>query len=106
MEEITIQKEYHNISENIINKGLESKMTCNKVAYNMSLNEQESTSQVKQQISDEFIQENKYYTNIRKQRHLKTEQSQQIKSPDVDTEARSKEVENQTKKLESKENIT
>ena len=64
----------------------------------MSLNEQESTSQVKQQISDELIQENDYHTNIRKQRHLKTEQSQQIKNADVDTETKGKEVENQIKK--------
>ena len=55
-----------------------------------SLNEQESTSQVEQQIYAELIQENNYYTNIRKQRYLKTEQSQQIKTPDVDTETKSK----------------
>lgn len=55
----------------------------------MSLNEQESTSQVKKQISDEFIQENNYHTNIMKQRYLKTKQSRQIKTPDVDTETKS-----------------
>ena len=55
---------------------MESKMIHNKITYNMSLNEQE---QVKQEISDEFTQENNYHTNIRKQNHLKTEQAQQIK---------------------------
>ena len=84
---------------------MESKMTCNKITHSMSLNKQENTSQVKQQISDELIQENNYHTNIRKQRHLKIEQSQQIKTPDVETETKSKEVENQTKKLQIKENI-
>ena len=34
----------------------------------MSLNKQENTSQMKQQISDELIQENNNYANIRKQR--------------------------------------
>ena len=43
---------------------------------------------------------------IRNQRQLKTEQSQQIKISDVDTETNSKEVEDQDKKLESKDNIT
>ena len=32
----------------------------------MSLNEEESRSQVKQQISEELIQENDYHTDIRK----------------------------------------
>ena len=81
-------------------------MTCNKIAYNMSLNKQESSSQVKQKMSDELIQRSDYHTNIRKQRHLKTEQSQQIKTPDVDAETKNKDVENQTKKLKSKDNIT
>ena len=85
---------------------MESKMTCNKIAYNMSLNKQESSSQVKQKMSDELIQRSDYHTNIRKQRHLKTEQSQQIKTPDVDAETKNKDVENQTKKLKSKDNIT
>ena len=71
----------------------------------MILNKQESSSQVKHQVSDELIQEIDYHTKIRKQRQLKTEQSQQIKIPDVDTETKSKEVENQTKNLESKDNI-
>ena len=48
VEETTVQIEYHNISANIINKGMESKMTYNKITYNMSLNEKESSSQVKQ----------------------------------------------------------
>ena len=30
VEETTGRKEYHNISENIINKGMENKMTCNR----------------------------------------------------------------------------
>ena len=68
VEETTVQKEHHNISENIINKGMESKMTYIKITCNMSLNKQENTSQMKQQISDELIQENNHYTNIRKQR--------------------------------------
>ena len=62
------------------------------------------TSETK--ISEEFIHENDYHTEIRKQRQLKTKQSQQIKIPDVDTETKSKEVEDQNKKLESKDNIT
>ena len=70
---------------------MESKMACNKITSNISLNEQESSSQVKQQISDELIQENNYHINIRKQRHLKTEQSQQIKTSDVKPETKSKE---------------
>ena len=98
VEKTTVQKDYHNISENIINNGMENKMTCNKITYNMSLNKQESSSQVKQQISGKLIQENDYYNNIKKQMHLKTEQSQEIKTPDIDTEIKSKEVENQTKK--------
>ena len=56
---------------------------------------------MKQQIFDELIPENDYHAKIRKQRQLKTEQSQQIKLPDVDTETKNKEVENQNKKLES-----
>lgn len=63
---------------------MEIKMTCIKITYNISLNRQKSSSQEKQQIiSDELIQENLYHTNIRKQRHLKTEQSQQTKTSDV-----------------------
>lgn len=46
-------------------------MTCNKFKYKISLNKLESTSKVKEQISDELIQENIYHTNITKQRHLK-----------------------------------
>ena len=71
----------------------------------MSSKEQGSSSQVKQ-IYDELIQENDYHTKIKNQRQLKTEQSQQIKIPDVDTKAKSKKVEDQNKKLESKDNIT
>ena len=48
VDETTVQKQYHSISENIINKGMESKITCNKVIYNMSLNKQESSSHLKQ----------------------------------------------------------
>ena len=105
MEKTITQKEYHSISENIIKKGVESKITCNKIAYNMSLKEQESSSQVKQ-IYDKLIQENDYYTKIKNQRQLKTEQSQQIKIADVDTETKSKKNEDQNKKFESKGNIT
>ena len=72
----------------------------------MNLNESESSSQVKQKISDELIQENDYHSKIRKRKQLKTEQSQQIKIPDVDIETKSKEVENPNKKLGSKDNIT
>ena len=36
LEEITVQKVYHAISENIINKGMGSKITRNKIAHNMS----------------------------------------------------------------------
>ena len=88
VEKTTTQKEYHSISENIIKEGVESKITCNKIAYNMSSNEPESSSQVKQ-IYDELIQENYYYTKVRNQRQLRTEQSQQIRIPDVDTETKS-----------------
>ena len=105
MEKTITQKEYHSISENIIKKGVESKITCNKIAYNMSLKEQESSSQVKQ-IYDKLIQENDYYTKIKNQRQLKTEQSQQIERPDVDTETKSNKVEDQNNEFESKVNIT
>ena len=71
----------------------------------MSSNERESSSQVKQ-MYDELIQENYYYTKVRNQRQLRTEQSQRIKIPDVDTETKSKKVEDQNKKFESKDNIT
>ena len=104
VEETTVQKEYHSINVNIINKGMGKK--CNKITYNMSLNKQESSSQMKQQIPAKLIQENYYHTKISKRRQLKTELSQQIKIPDVDTETKNKEVENQNKKLESKDNIT
>ena len=69
---------------------MEIKITCNKITYNMSLNKQENSSQVKQQMSGELIQENDYHTKKRKQGQLKTEQSQQIKISDVDTETKSK----------------
>ena len=105
VEKATTQKEHHSISENIIKKGVKSKITCNKIAYNMSSNEQESSSQVKQ-IYDELIQENDYHTKISSQRQLKTEKSQQIKISDVDTETKCKKVEHQNKKFESKDNIT
>ena len=71
----------------------------------MSLKEQESSSQVKQ-IYDKLIQENDYYTKIKNQRQLKTEQSQQIKIPDVDIETKSDKVEDENNKFESKDNIT
>ena len=51
------------------------------------------------QICDELIQENDSHIKVRNQKQLKTEQSQRIKIPDVDTETRSK-------KFESKDNIT
>ena len=94
VEKTTTQKEYHSISENIIKKGLETKSK-----------EQESSSQVKQ-IYDELIQENDYHTKIKNQRQLKTEQSQQIKIPNVDTETKSKKVEDRNQKFESNDNIT
>ena len=105
VEKTTTQKEYHSISESIIKKGVESKITSNKIAYNISSKEQESSSQMKQ-IYDELIQENDYHTKIKNQRQLKTEQSQQIKIPDVDTETKSKKVEDQNMKFESKDDIT
>ena len=49
-------------------------MAINKITYNVSLNKQESTSQVKQQLSDKLTQENSSHTNKRKQRHLKGDQ--------------------------------
>ena len=57
VEKTTTQKTYHSISENIIKKGIESKITCNKITYNMSSKGQESWLQVKQ-IYDTVIQEN------------------------------------------------
>ena len=87
VDKTTIQKRYHSISENIINKGMENRTTCNNITYNTSLNEQESLSQVKQQLFDKLIREN--------------EQSILCL-----TEKKSKKVGNQTKKLESKDNIT
>ena len=105
VEKTTTQKEYHSISENIIRKAVERKITCNKNAYNMISKEQESSLQVKQ-IYDELIQENDYHTKIKNQRQLKTEQSQQIKIPNVDTETKSKKVEDQNQKFESNDNIT
>ena len=39
IEKITTQKEYHSISESIIKMGVETKITGNKVAYNMSSKE-------------------------------------------------------------------
>ena len=36
LEESTVQKEYHAISENMIKKGMGSKITRNKIAHNMS----------------------------------------------------------------------
>ena len=80
---------------NMINTSVESKVTRNKFANNMSLNEQERSSQVKQKIFDKLIQENIYQTKTKKQRQLKTKQSKQIKIPDEDTVTKSKEVENQ-----------
>ena len=71
----------------------------------MSLKEQETLSQVKQ-IYDELIQEIDYHTKVGNQRQLGTEQSQQIKISDVDTETKSKKVEDQSKKFESKDNKT
>ena len=47
VEETKVQKEYHNISQNIISKRMESKMTCNKITFDISSNVQESISQVK-----------------------------------------------------------
>ena len=70
----------------------------------MSSKGQESSLHVKQ-IYDELIQGNDYQNKISK-RQLKTELSQQIKILDVDTETKSKKVEDQNKKFESKYNIT
>ena len=61
---------------------------------------------MKQQTSDKLIQESDYHTKIRKQGHLKPEQSQQTTIPVVNTETKSKEIKIQTKKLESRDNIT
>ena len=58
------------------------------------------------QIYNELIQENNYHTKIKNQRQLKTEQSQQIKIPDVDIETKSDKVEDENNKFESKDNIT
>ena len=46
VEKTRTQKEYHSISENIIKKGVESKITCNKIAYNMTSKEQENGTRV------------------------------------------------------------
>ena len=106
VEKTATQKEYQSISENIIKKGVESRITCNnKIVNNMRSKEQESSSQVNQ-IFDELIQENDSHIKIKNQRQLKTEQSQQIKISDVDTETKSKKVEDQNKKFERKDNIT
>ena len=35
VKETTTKKEYHIISKNIIKKGVQSKITCNKITYNM-----------------------------------------------------------------------
>ena len=37
VEETTVQKEYHSISETIINKRMESKIARNKITYNMNI---------------------------------------------------------------------
>ena len=50
----------------MINTSVESKVTRNKFANNMSLNEQERSSQVKQKIFDKLIQENNYQTKTKK----------------------------------------
>ena len=102
-DETIIRKDFDNINEIVMNKGMKStEMTSNKKTNNISLIKQDSTSQVKQQISYELIHDNNYHTNLRKERYVQIEQSQQIKIP----EPKDKEVENQTKKSESEENIT
>ena len=53
-------------------------MTGNKNTNNLSLSKPESTSQVKQQISYELIQDNNYHTNLRRQMLVQTEHSKQI----------------------------
>ena len=45
VEKTATQKEYHSIIENI-KKGVESKITCNKIAYNMTSKEQENGTRV------------------------------------------------------------
>ena len=45
VEKTATQKEYHSIRENI-KKGVESKITCNKTAYNMTSKEQENGTRV------------------------------------------------------------
>ena len=45
VEKTATQKEYHSINENI-KKGVESKITCNKIAYNMTSKEQENGTRV------------------------------------------------------------
>ena len=49
---------------------------------------------------------NYYHTKIKNQRKLKTEQSQRINIPDINTETKSRKVEDLNKKYESKDNIT
>ena len=46
VEKTRTQKEYHSISENIIKKGVESKITYTKIAYNISSKEQENCTRV------------------------------------------------------------
>ena len=46
VEKTRTQKEYYSISENIIKKGVESKITYNKISYNISSKEQENCTRV------------------------------------------------------------
>ena len=47
-----------------------------------------------------------YHTNLTKQKHVQTKQSQPIKIPGADTDLKDKKVEDQTKKLEREGSIT
>ena len=76
---------------------MESKIAYNKIAYDMSSNEHESSTHTKQ-IYDELIQENNYHIKIRnKKKQIKIEQTQQIKIPAVDKKKRAKRLKIKTK---------
>ena len=101
--DITVQQEQqNNISEILINMGIQSKEMIDNDKLNVKVN---SILQVKQ-ISNELIQDNNYHTNLTKLGYEQTEHSQPIKISETGTESTDKEVENQTNKLEKEENVT
>ena len=101
--DITVQQEQQdNISEILINMGIQSKEMIDNDKLNVKVN---SILQVKQ-ISNELIQDNNYHTNLTKLGYEQTEHSQPIKISETGTESTDKEVENQTNKLEKEENVT